>query len=315
MRESFYRDGLTPQQNDAEYGDVEISDKQLDAMLTYVIMHQAVHNLPSSATKNITPVIAPFVATQVRDIENAFAHVPESRIRASLGRIASGEASKGAKGLSLGKFAALLPGMGGIRKIGELFKGDAELQDLSDIAETYGDDVAQAWRQGDIERAVGLIEDLAAAQEDDVTTGDAELDEGIATDVLESCEHDINPLVAEGALSPEMGGLFTKARINKNLKSAARKQRRADKKNNRIARRETRKNSLIASRDARSNAGFVQPDSGRRPTYEEVYGLPLDEGTMMQEPLDGPGFDTYQGDNANMGGFDLSLGDFGPNVI
>jgi hypothetical protein len=89
--------------------------------------------------------------------------------------------------------------------------GDA----YGDVHDSYGQDVADAWHEGDLP---GVMTHIARInQEPLATTGDPELDEELVGDVMSETDN--------ADTDPEIGGLFKKARARHQLKKGLRKQR------------------------------------------------------------------------------------------
>lgn len=141
---------------------------------------------------------------------------------------------------------------------------------LNLIEAQHGADVADAIAQGDV--ATGLATIMSDAGDNLLTTGDPGLDEDIITSTL----NEING--AYDDFGPEIGGLFTRARINKNMKRAARFARKNKRKQAKIQRRNVKQSGLLASRDAvnRNRYAFEEApeyDDQRQEMYaEDDYG-------------------------------------------
>lgn len=114
---------------------------------------------------------------------------------------------------------AFLQGLASLIGAGQ--SGDAEV--YGDVSDTYGDAVANAMATGDVPGVYRALQELSGSH---ITTGDAQLDQAIIGDVL-------GELAAEkgDALDDrEVGGLFTRWKINAALKKGARRRRRGAKR-------------------------------------------------------------------------------------
>jgi len=174
-------------------------------------------------------------------------------------------------------------------------KGDIDLygEPYSEISTAYGDNAAQAWLHGDVESLVGEIVDLASG---DYSTGDQELDNAISSAVMEEAGDVFD------TLGPEIGGLFTRARINAARKSAARRTRRSYKKASKQNLKNTKRRQLEAARQAKWQAGLM-PES----QMESYQGGGEDE--FVPEDDFGGGEDFSGGGDDWGGQFDPGAGD------
>jgi len=156
--------------------------------------------------------------------------------------------------------------------------GDAETGDLygdaySTISANYGTNPAVAWQMGDVE---GFLREVGAIGDAECTTGDPELDSAIEHAVYEETQGDVENM------SPEMGGIFMRARINAAKRKAAKRGRRAGRKTARIARKDFRNESLIQAKNEAAHAGFIntpEPDE----SFDEYNAD--DENTNMDMPF------------------------------
>lgn len=154
--------------------------------------------------------------------------------------------------------------------------GDLEARNstYTHLCNALGQEVGDAWMSGDIESLVSELGDIM----DTETTGDPELDEAIAHEVIEAVD-------SEGGTDAEKGGWFTKARIRANMRKAARRAGRASNRNRlrsakQLARRDwDSDNSTQANEEemyAQVAPGF---DGGAVPSDDGSGGLDMSQFT------------------------------------
>lgn len=114
----------------------------------------------------------------------------------------------------------------------------------SDVKSQFGDVVADAWRRGDAPAMMNGIVELAG--DTMYSTGDRDLDEAIIGDVLSDMQAMHTGDVHE--LDKELGGLFTRARINHQVRKGKRRQRREAKRDAKEARKDARAAKLASAR-------------------------------------------------------------------
>lgn len=164
------------------------------------------------------------------------------------------------------------------------------------VRELYGEPVAAAWNRADLPTVFHEIAALAGDAYE--TTGDPEFDQAIIADTLQddSLRGDVS-----GDEDPEIGGLFRRARINKNMRKAARLNRKNQRKQSRITRRQTANDALVKSRAAVDQARFSAPtnfqvDDSDDQLYSQEDNVPevtdFDEGTYSHE--EAPFFDQFE---------------------
>jgi len=146
---------------------------------------------------------------------------------------------------------------------GDLY-GDA----YSTISANYGSNPAVAWQMGDVE---GFLKSVGAIASDEPSTGDPDLDSAIEQTVMEEISGDVEDM------TPEMGGLFTRMRINAAKRRAARRGRAGARKGARQARRTMKNQQLINSKRSAASAGWDAD-------YE--YDTPADEDLPVDESID-----------------------------
>jgi hypothetical protein len=94
------------------------------------------------------------------------------------------------------------------------------------VRNEYGDVIADQWRSGNVP---GMMHDvLSLAGEPIPTTGDSELDSAIVGDVLDDESFSYGD--PEKDINAEMGGLFTRAKINHAIKKGNRRKRKNKKR-------------------------------------------------------------------------------------
>lgn len=165
---------------------------------------------------------------------------------------------------------------------------------LAVISEHYGDEIADDIANGNLGAAFSKVVELGS---ENVTTGDPELDAAIAADELSESGD-----VFEDEVSPEIGGVLTRARINKKIKQGRRQARKNAKKKAKYARRDNR-----ASRLAQAQAWQQRQAYAPAEQEEEVYqSFPADEfdDQEFDQSAQDQGFDTVDV-------FDQPGGDFG----
>jgi len=169
------------------------------------------------------------------------------------------------KGLALGTGAGALAAVA--KRLFSKAKGDpAELDALyGDIAEIYGEPIADAWLTGDIDKIAKHV--LIEAHDPDLlTTGDPELDERIEEAV-------VREVAGDPDMEPEVGGLFTRWRIRREKRRLARKKRRLKRRAARRAARLQRKMELERLRNQRRNMSvddFLNEDEFSTPYDEQI---------------------------------------------
>lgn len=129
-------------------------------------------------------------------------------------------------------------------------QGDVYGDAYSTLSTAYGDTVADAWMMGDIE---GVMSHIGHEANEDVTTGDPEMDSAIEAAVMQELSGDIDDM------SPEVGGIFTRWRINAAKKQASRRMRRQYSKAGRQSRKNIERQELVRSKGARRNAYMDMP--------------------------------------------------------
>jgi hypothetical protein len=149
--------------------------------------------------------------------------------------------------------------------------GDA----MQQVHEQYGDVVADNWRRGNVPGMMSGIVDLAGDAM--ATTGDTELDHAIITDVLES--GDVLYGDAESSLDKEVGGLFTRARINHAIRKGRKRQRKM-----------TTKSAKAARKDALSKK-LAEAKAFEQDQFMDETSQPLDNQSM-NDVIDNPDFST-----------------------
>lgn len=128
--------------------------------------------------------------------------------------------------------------------------GDVYGDAYSTINTAFGGNVADAWLHGDVE---SMLKHIGHDAEDDISTGDPEMDAAIEAAVMEELSGDID------SFSPEVGGIFTRWRINAAKKQASRRMRRQYKKSGRQFRKNNEMRELTGARNARRNAYMDMP--------------------------------------------------------
>lgn len=146
----------------------------------------------------------------------------------------------------------LIADLAKMRKQGQM--GDVDGDAYSTISTAFGDTVADAWLTGDIESVFKHIGDEA---NEDISTGDPELDAAIEASVMQELAGDIDEM------SPEVGGLFTRWRINAAKKQASRRMRRQYKKAGRQFRKNREMAELTSARNMRRNSYMDMPQMER----------------------------------------------------
>lgn len=161
--------------------------------------------------------------------------------------------------------------------------GDPNL--YGDIADEYGDGIANAWAAGDID-AVAKECFKMADEVGDLTN--SEID-AISSMLPPTHAGDIEDM------SPETGGLFTKLRTRLATKKAARRKARAGRKANRVRNRLNRKQKLAAAKEA-ARADYFPAADDLGPD-EELYEQPTaategfsDDYAPVQDERFDPGF-------------------------
>jgi len=130
--------------------------------------------------------------------------------------------------------------------IGDVEEGDA----YSTIESNYGSNPAIAWQMGDVE---GFLHEVGALGDADVTTGDPELDSAIETAVTEEIAGDVENM------SPEMGGIFMRSRINAAKRKAMRRGRKTARREAKWARKGYSNDDLILAKEQARYAGYSHP--------------------------------------------------------
>jgi hypothetical protein len=177
-----------------------------------------------------------------------------------------------ALGLALGAAPTLIKILKDFRKKGDVF-GDINADEaIPALAAQYGDDAAAAWLAGDVE---GFFHEVGALANEDFSTGDPDLDSAIEAAVLEEGLGDIE------ALGPEVGGVFTRARINMAKRRASRRTRRSNRKMGRVRRKNELSSRLQAQKDRAALAG-----TDESPYFKNQGG---DEGGSFDEEGGGEG--------------------------
>lgn len=153
---------------------------------------------------------------------------------------------------------------------------------LGEIAEAYGDVVAGLVEAGDLESAYGEIANLAG--EGYESTGDPNLDTALATEALD----ELGDVVDD--LTPEIGGLFTRARINKKMRKAAKRTRKNVK-------RKAKRTGLAKAQAALNRASYIDP--AEEEAFEE------EEEPIYQQTAD---YNASEDGGQDMSGVDISAG-------
>lgn len=133
-----------------------------------------------------------------------------------------------------------------------------------DIADNYGDAMADAWLSGDPENILDAFGDLLAESPD--TTGDPELDAAIIDTVT-------NQTGDAYANDPEIGNAFTRMRIRNLMRKANRRKRKAYKR----AAKQRRKNALAAE--------LARAEDLANRNYDVIADIP-DQGDQTSLPPD-----------------------------
>jgi len=171
--------------------------------------------------------------------------------------------------------------------------GDA----TSKVAENFGPQVAHHYAMGDIEGCIGEIVDLAGDAFE--STGNSDDDEAVIASVLDGLDGEYGD--AEGSLDAEMGGLFTRARVNAKMRAVQRKTRRAGRKAARQSVRNARTARLILAKEAKANAGYYGPEDST--SVEEYLDKYRKQGAQME--ASNPEMNPYfQPDTRDEGGDD-----------
>lgn len=234
-------------------GDVESGD--VESLTGDALRSAAVRRLPGLVFGKATGLanMANFNRDRASEFIRNHASNPQSRIGRILARAMN-------QGPSLAMLKMLVPGSDDLLAAARhgLNSNSTETGDAySTISSTYGNNPAAAWQMGDVE---SFLREVGAIADSDVSTGDPALDSAIESAVMEEISGDI-----EG-MSPEMGGLFTRARINMAKRRAARRKRRSSRKYARQQRRDIRNEALIRAKNAASSAGIA--DDGDWSNYE-----------------------------------------------
>lgn len=200
-------------------------------------------------------------------------------VRKSMGDVLTGEPSQSH---ILGAMGNLIPGAGLLKLLSGLFSaGDPNDEIMGDIAETYGDQVAQRWYTGDIE---GLVGDALIAAAEGISPQQADAYGDISEDMGDIDE----------SLDKETGGLFSRWRSNMAFKRAERvqnrQQRKATKRDDRAQKREQRFQNRRRSRNTDMES-FSRPRR-QQPQYEEPEEQePQYQAPQYSQPDDGGGDD------------------------
>lgn len=158
---------------------------------------------------------------------------------------------------AISKLNPLIVGSSVIETIGNELRNRAAIGDASNsamvIRELYGDVAMEAWNRADVPAFVSHVAELAG----DVleTTGDPELDQAIITDVL-NADQERGDATEED--ETEIGGLFKRARINHQLRKAAKYKRKNSRRAGKLKRKEDTNAALI---NARAQAAAAQYNS------------------------------------------------------
>lgn len=206
--------------------------------------------------------------------------------------------AKPSKALAAGALLGLTPAA--VMLVKEAFKrglnkGDIEDGDtMNTIASNYGQTAAHNWLAGDVE---GFLREVGALAAQDVSTGDPDVDSAIEAAVMEESMGDVEDM------GPEIGGIFTRARINAKKKQYARRQRRTAKKMGRQTRKNLKTAELQKWKDKAAYAGFNQ--SPREMDYNP-------NAEFENEMSGGGGGDDMGGDFSDESGgggdFDMGMG-------
>jgi hypothetical protein len=168
--------------------------------------------------------------------------IQDPAMKAAVDKVLSEDASLVSRlndhGVSRDQLIACLEATKSAQENGEA--GDA----YDHVFEQYGDVVANNWKKGNVPALMASVLDQAG---ENVTTGDPELDEAIITDVLN--ENDALMGDVEKDLDHEMGGLFTKSKINRAIKRGNRKKRKKTRQMAKQTRRDKKNNALVAARN------------------------------------------------------------------
>lgn len=148
--------------------------------------------------------------------------------------------------------------------------GDVDSLDLSGLADIYGSEFADKLQTGDVAGAYGEIYNGA---HETVTTGDPQLDEEIIATTLDEMGDVYDDEI------PEIGGLFKRARINANLKKAARLRRKNTRRAQKVQRKDKANDSVLRSKAAVNNARHYMPE-------EEIYEEEVPEQQYYDENED-----------------------------
>jgi hypothetical protein len=164
------------------------------------------------------------------------------------------------KATLIASLAGLVTGLGIPKMLLKKLHGDpSEAGDIQaglygDIQNEFGDAMADAWMDGDVEGMVANA--LGDIDEFDAHMGDTDMGDAAFGAALDSSTGDV-----EG-LSPETGGLFAKFRANNAIKKQARQHNRAVKKGARIqakgVRKMTRQTGKLEARQAAAEAKATQ---------------------------------------------------------
>lgn len=177
---------------------------------------------------------------------------------------------------------ALIKSMRNAQATGDIEDGDA----YSTISSSYGDNAAHNWLVGDVE---GFLQEVGAIANDDCSTGDVNLDAAIESAEMAAGTGDVE------SLGPEIGGLFTRARINMAKRRAARATRKETRRVGRRTRklRNTEQLQYWKDQTARNRNSYKDPQSQYTPLSNDFDNQ--EDYSSDVEPEDEGGFDMMEG--------------------
>lgn len=210
------------------------------------------------------------------------------------------------KWAAIGALLANLPVLKGF--VGSLLSSSAMGNAAGDVVnrlhDDLGPDVANAWASGDPARLYVALNDLDSHP---MTTGDAELDEQIAGEVIAE-DQERGDVYAN---APEIGGIFKKLRTKWKMKQAVRQAGKQRHLMSQMAKKMKRQRDLEDATALRESAGY-NPAALQMMLAETPTGASSDMNSVnMFEGIDSSGLTPYSIPNNNIDQQVVNPGDFG----